>query len=164
MAAARNAPERRIVSADLVEATPSAIGQWVLASPFIAYLAWMWVDLFVHYSPIPWRWLDTIVALVLLAIVVILPMGLLAHLVITAFPRLFQNAGWELHPLEAVSEREQYLVRYQPRTRTRAVTTWSRLWLRAAQGWVYLEIVAILLGGLLLIPIFMSATDFGFGR
>ena len=164
MASAPSTNQRRTVAADLVEASPSAVGQWVLASPFIAYLAWMWVDLFVHYSPIPARWLDMILGLLVYIFVVILPLGLLAHRLITSFPRLFQNAGWELRPAEPVSEEEQYIVRYVPRARERAATSWPRLWLRAAQGWVYLEISAILLGGLMLIPIFMSASEFGFGR
>ncbi len=40
---------------------------------------------------------------------------------------------------------------------------WPRLWLRAAQGWVYWEIFVILAGALVAIPLFYSAMDFGFG-
>lgn len=157
-------PVKRSVPAALTEATPGALGQWLLASPLLGYVAWVWTDLFVHFSPIPWRWLDTLLALVVLALAVVLPLGVLAHRLVTAAPRLFQNAGWDVTPLEPVREAEQYMVRYVAATLQQAPTTWSRLWVRAAQGWVYLEIAAIFVGAVLLIPIFLSATDFGFGR
>ena len=156
----------RDVPADLVEATPGAgaLGQWLLASPLLIFLAWLWVDLFAHYSPLPWYWLDAILALVLFAFVIVLPLGVLAHALVTAVPGLFQKAGWDVEPLEPVTEQEQYLVRYVPRQRHRTPTSWPRLWLRAAQGWVYWEIFVILAGALVAIPLFFSAMDFGFGR
>ena len=110
----------RDVPADLVEATPGAgaLGQWLLASPLLIFLAWAWVDLFSHYSPLPWYWLDALLALVLFAFVIVLPLGVLAHALVTAVPSLFQKAGWDVHPLEPVAEREQYLVRYVARRAT----------------------------------------------
>jgi hypothetical protein len=156
----------RDVPADLVEATPSSGGlpQWLLASPLLLFLAWIWVDLFAHYSPIPWYWVDAVLGIVLFALLIVLPLGLLAHAIVTSLPRLFQHAGWDVQPLEPVAEREIYLVRYVPQRRHRAATNWGRLWLRAAQGWVYLEIVVILVGAIAAIPLFFSATEFGFGR
>lgn len=154
---------RRAVPADLIEATPWTVGNWLLASPLLLFVGWAWLDLFVHYSPVSWRWLDTLLGLAAYLFLFILPLGLLGHRVVTAFPRLFQNAGWDVQPLEPVSEREQYMVRYVPQRRQRAPATWARLWARAAQGWVYLEIAAILVGGILMIPLFFSATNFGFG-
>jgi len=156
--------ERKTVPADLLEATPGALGMWLLASPMLIFILWAWVDLFAHYSPAPWYWLDVALGAAIFVFVVVLPLGWLAHRLVTAAPRLFQHAGWDVQPLEPVSEQELYLVRYTYQTRRRAPNTWSRQWLRAAQGWVYLEIAAILLGGVLLIPIFLSAVDFGFGR
>lgn len=163
MSVAESRPGRKSVPADLHEATPGAAGQWLLASPLLVFLAWTWLDLFRHYSPIPWLWLDSIIGGGLLLLAVVLPLGLLAHRAVTSLPRLFQNAGWDVHPVEPVRDAEKYLVKYEPRARHRAATTWGRLWLRAAQGWVYLEILVVLLGGLLLIPIFLSASRFGFG-
>ena len=156
----------REVPADLVEATPGhgALGQWLLASPLLIFLAWLWADLFAHYSPLPSYWLNVLIALPLFALLLVLPLGLLAHALVTALPRLFQNAGWDVEPLEPVAEREQYLVRYTPQARRRARATWGRLWLRAAQGWVYWEIFVILAGGVAAVPLFFSAVDFGFGR
>lgn len=156
----------REVPADLVEATPDsgALGQWLLASPLIVFLAWLWVDLFVHYSPLPWYWVDVLLGLSLFALMVVLPLGVLAHAIVTAAPRLFQKAGWDVQPLEAVTEQEQYLVRYVPQRRHRAPTSWKRLWLRAAQGWVYWEIFVILAGAIAAVPLFLSVMDFGFGR
>ena len=156
----------REVPADLVEATPGhgALGQWLLASPLLLFLAWQWVDLFTHYSPLPWFWLDALLGVLLFALLLVLPLGLLAHALVTALPRLFQNAGWDVQPLEPVAEREQYLVRYTPRARRRAPANWGRLWLRAAQGWVYWEIFVILAGGVAAVPLFFSMLDFGFGR
>lgn len=150
--------------ADLIEATPNSLGMWLLASPMLIFILWAWVDLFAHFSPLPWYWLDAGLGAAIFALLVVLPLGWLAHRLVTAVPRLFQNAGWDVQPLAPVSEQEMYLVRYTYQGRRRAANTWSRQWLRAAQGWVYLEITAILLGGVLMIPIFFSALDFGFGR
>lgn len=156
--------ERRTVPADLLEATPGAPGMWLLASPFLLFILWAWVDLFAHYSPVPWYWFDVVLGAAIFLFAVVLPLGWLAHRLVTAAPRLFQHAGWDIQPLEPVREQEMYLVRYTYQARHRAPHTWSRQWLRAAQGWVYIEIAAILIGGALLIPIFLSAVDFGFGR
>jgi hypothetical protein len=164
MTVAKGRPERRTVPADLVEATPAPLGQWLLASPLVLYLGWLWVDVFAYYSPIPWRWLDWLLGIAVYAFGVLLPLGLLAHRAVTTLPRLFQNAGWNVVPRESVREAEQYTVRYTPHSRHRAPATWARLWARAAQGWVYLEIAAVLIGGLLLIPLFLSVSEFGFGR
>ncbi len=156
--------ERRTVPADLLEATPGAWGMWLLASPFLGFVLWAWVDIFAHFSPLPWYWVDALLGAVIFAVAAVLPLGWLAHRGVTAAPRLFQHAGWDIQPLEPVREQEMYLVRYTYQARHRAPNTWPRQWLRAAQGWVYIEIAAILLGGVLLIPIFLSAVDFGFGR
>jgi hypothetical protein len=55
-------------------------------------------------------------------------------------------------------------VHYRYQARHWAANRWSRAWLRAAQGWVYLEIIAILLGAIVMIPLFFSAVEFGFGQ
>lgn len=156
-------PRIRQVAADLMESTPSQAGQWLLASPLIVYAGWLWLDIFNHYSPIPWRWLDLILGAAIYLMVLIVPLGLVAHRTVTSLPRVFQNAGWDVVPLEPVRESEQYMVKYIAHGRKYAPTTPTRLLLRAAQGSVYIEIFAILAGGLLLIPIFLSATQFGFG-
>ena len=39
----------------------------------------------------------------------------------------------------------------------------TKVW-TAAQGWVYLEVAAILGAGLFLVPLFFSALDAGFGQ
>lgn len=156
--------ERREVPADLIEATPSAWGYWLLASPLLIFLAWAWVDAFAFWSPLSWYPVNAVIALALLAVLVVLPAGWLAHRAVTALPGLFQKAGWDVQPLEPVSERDAYLVRYAVKHRHRAPNTWPRQWLRAAQGWVYIEIVTILLGGILMIPLFFRALDMGFGR
>lgn len=159
-------PTKRTVAADLIEATPASggVGHWLLASPLILFLGWLWIDLFSYLSPIPWYWLDAIVAVAVFLYAVILPVGNLAHRLVTALPRPFQHSGWDVAPLEPVRPEEAYMVRYAYRNKRRAELTWERAWLRAAQGWVYLEIAAIFLGALLIIPIFLSATDFGFGQ
>jgi hypothetical protein len=157
-------PRRRTVPADLVEATPWTLGNWLLASPLLVFVGWAWIDLFIHFSPVPWRWLDTLLGLAAYLFLFILPLGLLGFRIVTSLPRLFNNAGWDVQPLEAVGEDEQYMVRYAPRHKQRAPTSWSRIWIRAAQGWVYLEMAAILVGGILMIPLFFSASEFGFGR
>ena len=156
--------DRRTVPADLLEATPGALGMWLLASPLLAFVLWAWVDLFAHFSPLPWYWVDVVLGAVIFAGAAVLPMGWLAHRLVTTAPRLFQHAGWDIQPLEPVREQEMYLVRYTYQARHRAANTWPRQWLRAAQGWVYIEIATILIGGVLMIPLFLSAVDFGFGR
>ncbi|GIK72573.1 MAG: hypothetical protein BroJett021_15610 [Chloroflexota bacterium] len=156
--------EQRQVPADLIEATPGAMGMWLLASPLLLFILWAWVDLFAHFSPIPWYWLDVLLGAGLFLVAAVLPLGWLAHRLVTSLPRLFQHAGWDVQPLEPVREQEMYLVRYVYQAKHRAPNSWQRQWLRAAQGWVYIEIAAILLGGVLMIPLFFSALDFGFGR
>lgn len=156
-------PERRRVPADLLEATPNGAGYWLLASPFIIFLLWFWLDLFAPLSPLP-NFIDWFLGVAAFLFLIILPFGLVAHRLITSFPRLFGHAGWDLEPLEPVSEQEMYLVRYTYRDRYRAPNNWRRAWLRAAQGWVYLEITAIFVGAVLMVPIFFSVSEFGFGR
>jgi hypothetical protein len=157
---------RRDVPADLVEATPAvgALGHWLLASPLLIFLAWLWVDAVAYWSPLPWYSVDLLLGLVLYAFVLVLPLGLLAHALVTSLPALFQKAGWDVQPLEPVSEREQYIVRYVTRARHRAPTTWGRLWMRSGQGWVYWEIFVILGGAVAAVPLFFSMLEFGFGR
>ena len=156
-------PERRTVTADLLESTPNALGHWLLASPLILYLLWVWLDLFAHYSPLP-KSVDCVLGTIVFALLVLLPLGYGAHWLVTALPRLFSHAGWDLEPLEPVSELEMYLVRYRYGDKYRAPNSWRRAWLRAAQGWVYLEIMAIFAGAVLMIAVFFSVSDFGFGR
>lgn len=156
---------RREVPADLVETTPGALGlgHWLLASPVILFVAWLWEDIFAYYSPLPGL-LDWLVGAVLFFALVVLPAGLLAHLLVTSLPRLFSHAGWDIQPLEAVSAAEQYTVRYRFQAQHRAGWSWSRLLMRAGQGWVYIEIAAIFVGFIIMIPLYFSAVDFGFGR
>lgn len=163
---AESPPIRRQVPARLVEATPTAHGlfNWILASPMLIFVGWFWVDIFAYISPISAYWLDVLLAMLLFVGLVVLPLGYAAHRLVTAFPRLFQNAGWDVEPLAPVRLQEQYTVRYQPVEKVRAPFTISRLWARAAQGWVYLEIVAIFVGAIAMIPLFFSALEFGFGR
>lgn len=157
---------RRQVEVDLFETTPDANGlmHWLLASPILIFLAWGWIDLFAHYSPISNYWVDALVGLPLLAGLVVLPLGLGAFRLVTSLPRLFQQSGWDVQPLGPVGEAEAHRVRYLYRSRTRAATTWRRTWMRAAQGWVYLEIALIFVCAILMIPLFFSASEFGFGR
>lgn len=157
--------EKRRVDVKLIEQTPDyrGLGQWILASPMILFIAWLWIDIFNYYSPLP-RMLDYLVALVLFVAVIVLPFGLLAHRVVTGLPKLFHHAGWDVQALEPIAPEEQYLVKYVYQGTERAQTTWRRRWLRAAQGWVYLEIAAILVGAVAMIPLFFSATEFGFGQ
>lgn len=159
-------PSRRRVPARLIEATPArnAWGQWLLASPAVLFLGWLWVDLFAYFSPIPWRPLDLLLGVAVYAALVVLPLGYAAHRLVTTFPRLFQNAGWDVQPLEPVRPAEQYTVRYEYAQRQRATTDRRRIFMRAAQGWVYLEIAGIFVGFLVMIPLFFSAVEFGFGR
>lgn len=156
----------RKVPADLVETMPEngALFHWVLASPFLIFVAWLWVDLFAHFSPFPNYWIDVILGLVIFAYVVVLPLGVAAFYLVTAAPRLFSHAGWDVQPLEPISESEIHMVRYRYQARHRAPNSWGRAWMRAAQGWVYLEIVAILIGAVVMVPIFFSVSDFGFGQ
>ncbi len=159
-------PTRRTVPARLVEATPErgGLGQWLLASPMLVFVGWQMVDIFSVLSPIPWRWLDLILGTALYVGVVVLPLGIAAHRLITAFPRLFQHSGWDVIPLEPVDPAEIYMVNYDYVEQIRAQRDGPRLWLRAAQGWVYLEIFAIFAGAILMIPLFFSVAEFGFGR
>ncbi len=156
----------RMVSADLVEADSENLGisHWLLASPMLLFLAWLWVDLFAHFSPIAPYWVDAVVSIVIFLMVIVLPLGLVAFFGVTSLPRLFGHAGWDVQPLEPVAESEMYLVRYRYMHRHRAPHSWRQMWFRAAQGWVYLEIAAILIGGVAMIPIFFSASEFGFGQ
>jgi len=155
----------REVPADLVESTPGTggLGQWLLASPCLIFLAWLWVDLVHLFSPLPY-WPDVVLGLVLFVFVIVLPFGVLAHRLVLSFPRLFHNAGWDVEPLEPVKLAEQYMVRYRYQQRQWATNSWPRTWLRAAQGWVFLEIAAILIGAVAMIPLFFSVSEFGFGR
>jgi hypothetical protein len=130
----------------------------------LGFLAWTWVDLFAHYSPISFYWLDVVLGLLVFALVVVLPVGVGAFFAVTAVPRLFSHAGWDVQPLEPVSEAEMYTVRYRYQSRRRTANSWSHAWTRAAQGWVYLEIAAILVGAVVMIPIFFSVSEFGFGQ
>lgn len=157
---------RRRVRADLIEATPGtgALGHWLLAGPLIGFLAWVWVDFVRALSPLPQPWLTISIGLVLFALLIILPFGYMAHAIVLAWPRLFQNAGWEVQPLEPVKPEEMYMVHYLYETRHYAPRSWGRAWLRAAQGWVYLEIMAIFAGAIGMIPLYFSAVEFGFGR
>ncbi len=159
-------PARRQVMADLFETTPASGGlmHWLLASPLLLFVAWGWIDLFAHYSPIASYWVDALLGLVLLAGGIVLPLGAGAFWLVTSLPRLFQHAGWDVQPLEPLSEAESHMVQYSYRARRRAATTWGRTWLRAAQGWVYIEIAAIFAGAVAMIPLFFSASTFGFGQ
>jgi hypothetical protein len=130
----------------------------------LIFLAWAWVDLFAHFSPIPFYWVDVALALLVYALVIVLPLGVGAFYLVTSAPRLFSHAGWDVQPLEPVDEAEMYTVRYRFLNQHRAQHSWSQWWLRAAQGWVYLEIVTILVGGVAMIPIFFSVSEFGFGQ
>lgn len=157
---------RRTVVADLIEATPAnnGIGQWILASPFLFFLAWLWIDLFHLLSPLENRTVNLVIGALVYLVLIVLPFGLLAHRLILAFPRIFQHAGWDVQPLEPVKPQEMYTVRYRYNDKHWAVSDRRRMWLRAAQGWVYLEITAIFVGAIVMIPLFFSAVEFGFGQ
>jgi len=157
---------RRQVRADLIEATPGtgALGHWMLASPMVIFLAWFWVDLVSSLIPLTQRWLTVPLALVLFGLLILLPFGYAAHTAVSAWPRLFQHAGWEVQPLEPVKPAEAYTVHYLYQDRHYAPRTWQRIWLRAAQGWVYLEIMAIFAGAIGMIPLYFSAVEYGFGQ
>jgi hypothetical protein len=158
---------RRTIPADLVEATPGAggVGYWLLASPMLLFLGWLWVDLFHHYIGLSATyWVDALLAVVLYIPLVVLPLGYGMHRLVLSLPQLFHYAGWEAQPLEPVAPAEQYLVRYRFQARRWAPTNWQRVSLRAAQGWTFLEIAAILLFAILMIPLYFNAREFGFGQ
>ncbi|MEZ4865344.1 MAG: hypothetical protein R3C14_28810 [Caldilineaceae bacterium] len=157
---------RRKVAADLIEATPGmgGLGHWLLASPTLIFILWLWVDIFQYWSPLSLRWLNLLISVPLFVLVIVLPLGYLAHRLVLSLPRLLQHAGWDIQPLETVRPEEMYTVRYLYQQRHWAPHTWPRLWLRVAQGWVYLEILAIFAGAILMPIIFFSAVDFGFGQ
>lgn len=159
-------PQRQEIPALLIEATPTANGlfNWILASPMILFVGWLWIDLFAFFDPIPWYWLDVIVGVLVYIVLILLPFGYLAHRLVTMWPGLFQNAGWDVQPLVAVRPEEQYTARYIATAKERAQTDAARIWMRAAQGWVYIEIATILIGAIVMIPLFFSAVDFGFGQ
>lgn len=150
---------------NLIETTPGtdAAGSWLLASPLIVFMLWAWGDLFAYLSPLP-RLLDWIIGILIFVFIIILPFGVAAFWLVTSLPRLFQHAGWDVQPLERIEPEEEYLVRFTYRDQIRAQTTWRRTWMRSAQGWVFLEIAAIFIGAIALIPIFLSVSEFGFGR
>jgi hypothetical protein len=159
-------PAYRTVPADLVETSPDngALFHWILASPMLIFVAWLWVDLFAHFSPLPNYWLDAVLGLIVFAFVVVLPLGVGAFYLITSAPRLFSHAGWDVQPLEPISDAEIHMVRYRYQAHHRAANSWRQAWIRAAQGWVYLEIAAILIGAVVMVPIFFSVSEFGFGQ
>ncbi len=157
---------RREVQARLVETTPRANGweYWILAAPTILFFGWLWVDLFGLFSPIPWQPLELLLGALAYILLILLPFGYGAHRLVTSFPRVFQQAGWTVRPLEPIRPAEWYAVKYVFTAQERAVTDRRRIWLRVAQGWVYLEVGAILIGSMAMVPLFFSAIEFGFGR
>ncbi len=100
-------PRRRVVPADLIETTPDAGAtlHWALAAPLLLFLAWIWVDVFTHYSPVRPFWLDVGLAALAYAVVFVLPLGVAAHRAVTAAPRLFQHAGWDPGPSNQLRRR-----------------------------------------------------------
>ena len=157
---------RRTVAADLIEATPGngGVGQWILAGPMLLFLLWLWVDWVNALSPLDLRFVNIFVGALLFIGLIVLPLGYVTHRLILTFPRDFQHAGWDIQPLERVKPEEIYLVHYRYQAQRWAANSWRRAWLRAAQGWVYLEIIAILGGAIVMIPLFFSAVEFGFGQ
>jgi hypothetical protein len=158
--------ERRSVDADLIEATPdrAGLGFWILASPLLGFLGWLWVDLVRALAPTAWSWANITLGLLSFAILIVLPLGYVAFLAVTSLPRLFRHAGWDLQPREPVRRAEMYTVRYVYCDRHRARTTRNRVLMRAAQGWFFIEIATIFAGALLLPALFFSAAEFGFGQ
>ncbi|MCY3899392.1 MAG: hypothetical protein OXF86_12505 [Caldilineaceae bacterium] len=156
---------RRKVKAHLVEATPQGVawGHWVLASPAICFLGWLWLDVFGIITPFQSRAVDLLLGALVYAIFILLPLGYGAHRFVTSFPGVFQQAGWNVEPLEPVKPEEQHIVKYSCITRERAGTDGRRILMRVAQGWVYLEIAAVLTGAVAMVPLFFSAVEFGFG-
>ena len=59
----------------------------------LLFIAWVWTDLFAHYSPISFYWLDVLLGLVVLTLVVILPLGLVAFYLVTALPHVLGMPG-----------------------------------------------------------------------
>ncbi len=157
---------RRKVKAHLIEATPDAggWGHWVLSAPATCFLGWLWLDLFGILSPIQSRPVDLLLGALAYVVLILLPLGYGTHRFVTSFPGIFQQAGWTVQPLEPVKPEEKHIVRYICATRERAGTDSRRILLRVAQGWVYLEIGAILIGAVAMVPLFFSAVEFGFGR
>ncbi len=153
------------MKAHLVEATPGggAWGHWVLASPSICFLGWLWLDLFGVFSPIHSRPAALLLGAFIFIALILLPLGYGAHRLVTSFPGIFQQAGWTVQPLEQVKPEEQHIVRYVGVSKERAGTDGRRILLRVAQGWVYLEIAAVLVGAVAMVPLFFSAVEFGFG-
>ena len=130
----------------------------------LVFLGWLWVDLVNLFSPLPWYWVNALLSLLVYIAFIVLPLGYLAHRCVLALPRLFYNAGWDIEPLEPIKLAEQYTVRYRYQQRHWAANNWPRTWLRVAQGWVFLEVAAILFGAVAIIPLFFSVSEFGFGR
>ena len=135
-----------------------------MASPCILCIAWLWIDIFAYFSPISNYGIDIAIGLIFFIPLILLPAGYIAHFCVTALPGLFQHAGWDVQPLEAVALAEQYMVRYRYQARYRSQNSWHRIWIRSAQGWFYLEIAAIFAGALLVIPLYLSAVEYGFGQ
>ena len=157
---------RRKVKAHLIEATPDSggWGHWVLSAPAICFSGWLWLDLFRAISPIESPPVDLLLGTFAFVFLILLPFGYGAHRFVTSFPGVFQQAGWTVQPLEPVKPEEQHTVKYVSSTKERAATDGRRILLRVAQGWVYLEIGAILVGAVAMVPLFFSAVEFGFGR
>ncbi|MEZ4637606.1 MAG: hypothetical protein R2856_22075 [Caldilineaceae bacterium] len=67
--------QRKEIPALLIEATPAANGlfNWILASPMILFVGWFWVDLFAFFDPIPWYWLDAVIAVLVYIFPILLP-------------------------------------------------------------------------------------------
>lgn len=160
----RGNSEQRRIPVDLLETTPphGAALYWVLASPLLVFFAWIWTDVVVYVSPIESPAADRALAVALLVPLVVL-LGVLAHRLVTSLPRLFHNAGWDVQPLQVLPPEEEHTIRFTYRKRHRAASGWKRWIMRAAQGWVYIEMAVILAAGLLLIPLYLSASRFGFG-
>ncbi|MEZ4620298.1 MAG: hypothetical protein R2867_32980 [Caldilineaceae bacterium] len=166
----RRPPEkfvRRTVPADLIEATPggNGVGQWIW--PHLSCSS----GLALPISLICSAHLRIVLSMSLLGrffillVLIVLPLGLLTHRLILSLPRIFQHAGWDVRPLEPVRPEEMYTVRYRYQARHLADTTWSRRWLRVAQGWVYLWRSSLSLSArAVMIPLFLSAVEFGFGQ
>lgn len=158
--------ERLEVDADLLEATPTANGlwHWILASPILLFIAWNWIALADTFSPIPYMWVNIVLSGLAFIFLFVLPVGNLGFYIVSLFPRLFHNAGWELQPRKFYPEERMYTAKIHYHDRARATTNWPRIMMRAAQGWVYLEIFAIFAGALMMIPLFLSVSQFGFGQ
>lgn len=165
MTASKPNAQRRSVPGNLIETTPAAggLGNWLLASPLLLFLLWAWGDLVAYLSPLPLL-LDWAIGILIYVLLLVLPLGVAAFWLVTSLPKLFHHAGWDVQPLERIAPEEEYTVRFTYRDQIRAQTTWRRTWMRAAQGWVFLEIAAIFIGAIAMIPIFLSVSEFGFGQ